>query len=148
MPLGNCGWVSFFFPFDLKKFFWSMIALHCCLSFCCVTVDQLCVSTYSLPFESPSHPRFPHHSAPSWASWTPPLLPTVLSHTDSAAPWTIALQAPLSMEFSRQEYWSSLPIPTPEDRPNPGVETVSLESPAWAGGIFTTSATWEAWTSH
>ena len=44
-----------------------------------------------------------------------------------ATPWTIACQAPLSMEFSRQEYWSGLPFPSPGDLPNPGIK---LESPA------------------
>ena len=39
-----------------------------------------------------------------------------------AAPWTVAHQAPLSMEFSRQEYWSKLPCPLPGDLPNPGTE--------------------------
>ena len=43
-----------------------------------------------------------------------------------ATPWTIAFQAPLSMEFSRQEYWSELPCPPPGDLPNPGVEPRSL----------------------
>ena len=42
-------------------------------------------------------------------------------------PWTVAYQAPLSVEFSRQESWSGLPFPSPEDLPNPGIE---LESPA------------------
>ena len=37
-------------------------------------------------------------------------------------PWTEAYQAPLSMGFSRQEYWSGLPFPSPEDLPNPGIE--------------------------
>ena len=37
-------------------------------------------------------------------------------------PWTVAYQAPLSMRFSRQGYWSGLPFPSPEDLPNPGVE--------------------------
>ena len=37
-----------------------------------------------------------------------------------ATPWTVACQAPLSVEFSRQEYWSGLPFPTPEDLHNPG----------------------------
>ena len=37
-------------------------------------------------------------------------------------PWTGACQAPLSMEFSRQEYWNGLPFPSPEDLPNPGIE--------------------------
>ena len=39
-----------------------------------------------------------------------------------ASSWTIANQAPLSMGFSRQEYWSGLPFPTPGDLPNPGIE--------------------------
>ena len=47
-----------------------------------------------------------------------------------ATPWTAAPQAPLSMEFSRQEYWSGLPFPTLEDLPNLGIEP---ESPAFAG---------------
>ena len=46
--------------------------------------------------------------------------PSVLS--DSATPQTVACQAPLSMEFSRQEFWSGLPYPPPEDLPNPGIE--------------------------
>ena len=62
----------------------------------------------------------------------------------SATLWTVACQAPLSMGFSRQEYWSGLPCPPPGDLPNPGIEPVSLASPALAGGFFTTSATWEA----
>ena len=47
-----------------------------------------------------------------------------------ATPWTIARQAPLSMGFSRQEYWSGLPFPTPGDLPNSGIEAASLESSA------------------
>ena len=42
-----------------------------------------------------------------------------------ATPWTVAHQAPLSMGFSRQDYWSGLPFPFPGDRPNPGIETRS-----------------------
>ena len=57
--------------------------------------------------------------------------------------WTVALQPPLSMGFSRQDYWSGLPCPPPEDPNDPGMEPVSLLSPALAGGFFTTSATWE-----
>ena len=55
----------------------------------------------------------------------------------------IAHQAPLSIEFSRQEYWSGLPFPSPGDLPDPGIESTSLMSPALADGFFTTSATWE-----
>ena len=61
-----------------------------------------------------------------------------------ATPRTVAHQAPLSIGFSRQKYWSGLPCPPPGDRPNPGIEPVSLTSPALAGGFFTTKATWEA----
>ena len=42
--------------------------------------------------------------------------------SNSATPWTVAYQAPLSMGFSRQEYCSGLPIPSPGDLPNPGIE--------------------------
>ena len=58
--------------------------------------------------------------------------------------WTVAHQAPLSMGFSRQEYWRGLPCPPPRDLPNPGIEPSSLMSPALAGRFFTTSTTWEA----
>ena len=61
-----------------------------------------------------------------------------------ATPWTVALQTPLSMGFSRQEYWSGLPCPPPGDLPNPGIEAMSLTSPTLAGRFFTTSAAWEA----
>ena len=50
-------------------------------------------------------------------------------------PWTVAHQAPLSMGFSRQEYWSGLPFPPPRDLPNPGIEP---SSPALASRFFTT----------
>ena len=52
-------------------------------------------------------------------------------------PWTLAHQAPLSVEFSRQEYWSGLPFPPPRDLPDPGIEPVSPASPAVAGRFFT-----------
>ena len=58
--------------------------------------------------------------------------------------WTTAHQAPWSMEFSKQEYWSGLPWPPPGDLPYPGFQPASLMSPALAGRFFTTSATWEA----
>ena len=57
--------------------------------------------------------------------------------------WTIACQAPLSTGFSRREYWSVLPFPSPGDLPDPGIEAVSFKSPALAGGFFNTRATWE-----
>ena len=51
-----------------------------------------------------------------------------------ATPWTVAPQAPLSMGFSRWEYWRGLPVPSPEDLPDPGMEPTS---PALVGGFFT-----------
>ena len=68
------------------------------------------------------------------AMWSP--------HTLTPASMTlrsIALQAPLSMGFSRQEYWSDFPFPPPEDLPDPGIEP---ESPALTGG-FLPLHTWE-----
>ena len=52
--------------------------------------------------------------------------------------WTVAHQAPLSMGFPRQEYWSGWPFPPPGDLPNPGVEPTSPVSPVLAGRFFTT----------
>ena len=57
--------------------------------------------------------------------------------------WTVALQAPLSMGFSRQEYWSGLTCPPLGDISSPGIEPVSLTSPALVGGFFATSDTWK-----
>ena len=57
--------------------------------------------------------------------------------------WTVARQAPLPTGFSGQEYWSGLPCPSSGDLPHPGIEPMSLMSPALAGGLFTTSSTWE-----
>ena len=54
--------------------------------------------------------------------------------------WTVALQAPLSMEFSRQENWNGLPFSTPGDLPDLGIEPTS---PTLTGRFFTTSTTWE-----
>ena len=57
--------------------------------------------------------------------------------------WSTAYQAPLSIGFSRQEYWSGLPFLPPGDLPNPGIEPKSLTPPVLAGRFFTTSATWK-----
>ena len=58
--------------------------------------------------------------------------------------WTVAHQAPHSMGFSRQEYWSGLPCPPSGNLPGPGIKLMSLLSPELAGWFFTTSTTWEA----
>ena len=57
--------------------------------------------------------------------------------------WTVAHQTPLSMGFSRQEYWSGLQCPPPEDLPDLGMKPMSLIPPALARGFLTTSTTWE-----
>ena len=66
--------------------------------------------------------------------------------------WTVARQAPLSVGFSRQEYWSGLPCPPPGDLPNPEIKPTSPTPPALASGCLTTSATWESlvtpWTAE
>ena len=62
-----------------------------------------------------------------------------LSHVQLfATPWTSACQAPLSMGFSRQEYWNGLPFPPPGDLSDPGIKPTSPVFPAVAGGFFTT----------
>ena len=58
-----------------------------------------------------------------------------------AIPWTAVPQAPLSMEFSRQEYWSGLPYPTPRDLPDPGIKPTCPASPALADRFSTTKPT-------
>ena len=55
----------------------------------------------------------------------------------------VACQVPLSMGFSRQEYWSGLPYPSLGHLPDPGIKLASLISPALVGRFFTTSGTWE-----
>ena len=58
------------------------------------------------------------------------------SYPTPATPWTVALQAPLSMGFSRQESWSGLPFPSPDDLPDPGIETKSLALQAYSFFFF------------
>ena len=58
----------------------------------------------------------------------------LVTHSDSLQPHGLAHQAPLSMEFSRQEHWSGLPFSSPGDLPDPGIESLS---PALTGRFFT-----------
>ena len=64
-----------------------------------------------------------------------------------AIPWTVPCQAPLSIGFSRQEYWSGLPFPSPEDLPNPGIESMSPVSPALQADSFTAEPPGKHWIS-
>ena len=68
--------------------------------------------------------------------------------SDSVTPWTVAGEAPLSMGLSRQGYRSGLPFPSRKVLPDPETEPVSLAPPALADRFFTTSATWEALSTH
>ena len=68
------------------------------------------------------------------------MLMLLLGHSvmsDFATAWNVAHQAPLSMGFPRQEYWSGLPCPSPGDLSGPGIESTSLESPSLVGRVFT-----------
>ena len=66
------------------------------------------------------------------------LCPTLCDPMDYSPP-----EAPLSMGFSRQEYWIRLPCPSPGSLPNPGIKPMSLTSSALIAGFFTTISTWE-----
>ena len=57
--------------------------------------------------------------------------------SDSVIPWTVACQAPLSVGYSKQEYWSELECSPPEDLPDTGIKLKSFVSPALAGRFFT-----------
>ena len=73
------------------------------------------------------------------------VLLSCLSHIRVVATaWTVAHQAPLSMRFSSQDYWTGLPCPPPGDLPHPGIEPMSLISPALSSSLFPTSTTWKA----
>ena len=84
----------------------------------------------------------------SFHNWVIVLYSGTRPYLTLVTPWTEAHQAPLSMEFSRQEYWSGLLFPPPGDLPNPGIEPSSLASPALAGGFFTTSAALQCCRKH
>ena len=58
-------------------------------------------------------------------------------------PWTVAHQAPLSTGFARQEYWNGLSYPFPGDLSDPGIEPMSLMSPALADMFFTANIMWD-----
>ena len=63
-------------------------------------------------------------------------------------PWTSSCQAPQSMGFSRQEYWSGLPFPPPGNLPDPGIEPTSLMSPVWQSGslpLAPPGSPWQGW---
>ena len=102
----NRGVFSFFF--FKKNFYWSIVVLQCCVSFYYSKVNQpyiyVCMHAQCL--------------SRVWVR---------------ATPWTVAHQAPLSLGFSRQEYWSGLPLPFPGDLPDTEIEPMSpaLQKDSW-----------------
>ena len=86
--------------------------------------------------------RTVHHETCRSFAYLKVLVASVVSDS-FVTPRTVARQTPLSMEFSRQEYWSGLSILSPGDLPDPGIKPSSQVS-CTAGRFFTTSATWEA----
>ena len=113
-------------------------------------VCAYCLFIYSLWRNVCSYPLFIFHlsylSLLFWILAPYHMCRAVLSHCSQLCVtlWTIACQAPLSMGFSQQEYWSGLLCPPPGDLPKLGIKPVSLMSPALVGGFFATSTTWEA----
>ena len=118
------------------------------------TLTQLPLPCAFLPQVGTAVPRrsylSPFHTSPrgedKWSQLHPDCHPSacmraqLLSHAQLfATPWVVALQAPLSMGFSRQEYWSGLPFPPPGNLPNPRIKPTSPAPPALAGGYFSTS---------
>ena len=92
-------------------------------------------------------PRFTgsHSQTPgdTWKthSWGAPGIPSVCVHAQlrlTLSPWTVAHQAPLSVGFFRQAYWSGLPFPPPGDLPDTGIEPTSPAAPTLAGRFFST----------
>ena len=94
----------------------------------------------------PLYAKFPYAggSISGYSAYVPMCACMLSSVRLFATLWTVVHQAPLSMGFSKQEYWSRLPFPTPGDLPDPGIKCTSLGSPAFAGGFFTNCTTWEA----
>ena len=96
-----------------------------------------CVATICL-LSNPSSNILPSLILTSILCLATQLCPTLYDPMDYSLPNS------LSMELSRQEYWSGLPLPSAGDLPNPGTESEYPVSPALAGGLFTTGTTWEA----
>ena len=133
----NCRWFEDFCPVEWGKYH----ANHTCWrNWVCSEHPGL----LPLPLQRSPHPS-PHWHGLSWeclavpwaaASCVPVLECAVLSGCSRVwlhvTPWTVAHQLPLSMEFSRQEYWSRLPFHSLGDLPNPGIKPVSHTSPALA----------------
>ena len=106
------------------------------------------ISFFSWPGIKPKPPALEARSLSHWITRDiPKFILLVVSFallfscwvvTNSATPWIVACQAPLSVGFPRQEYWSGLPFPAPRDLPDPGINPMPLVSSALAGEFYTT----------
>ena len=108
------------------------ITLQIMLKKCCSIVGGTVsfVSSSNLFFHSSGHICNHFNEYEKWKSLSPVQF--------FVTPWTVACQAPLSMGFSRQEYWRGMPLLFPEYLPDPRIEPASTASWALAGGFFTT----------
>ena len=132
--LSECPWSSYIcWPTIDVFYFWTQP----------LTIPEVFGRTWcpQFVFQKSKHPEHSQLTilrgihAKSLQSWPSGLFATL---------WTVAYQAPLSIGFSRQEYWSGLPGPLPGDLPDWVIKPRSRMSSLLAGGFFTTSATWEA----
>ena len=122
------------YSYFLKKFYRNIVYLQCCVSGVQHSESVMhTLSFFKILFHRPSQilTRVPCVTCVCMLSHS------VVSNT-LVTPQTVARQAPLSMGFSRQEYWSGLPFPPPGDLPNPGIKPMSSTSTALVGGFFTT----------
>ena len=131
--------VFFFF-----NFYWSIVALQCCVGFYCAAKCISYTYTYISSFLAEFPVLYSKFSLVIYFIFVCVCV-CVRAHTCSlshfrlfATPWTASCMAPLSMGFSRQEYWNGLPFPSPEDLLYPGIIPLSPMSPALAGRFFTT----------
>ena len=116
------------FCFNMYLFIWLhqvLVAWHRLLSSCCCRLSS-CGLWPWLP-----HNTWTLFPMPAW------VLSCFSQVWQFATPWTVAHQAPLSMGFSRQEYWRGLPCPPPGHLPDPGIEPEPLASPTLADRLFT-----------
>ena len=132
---------------ETGRFFknWSVVDLRCCVHFCCTAKEFSYI--YNL-FHILFHYGLSEDTENSSLHYTIGRVCALSLFSRvwfGVALWIAVCQAPLSIVFCRQEYWSGLPFPSPGDlSDDPGIKPRSPAFPALADGFFATSATWEA----